>query len=223
MLTSAKDLPHRWRCTGRHFLHHSYCVITNFNYGPRTSAQNCAWIYNEDAQSRPWHHHILLLNGLVSCQLNYELVTESFVINALLNWHHDCGTLLQVPHSAVNQAERWHGAVNAQNLAMAGTGQPAWNHACNLCTKLVYDCDQNPIKAYRSVVTDGISMGHPCCAVHNCKEPLKRNNHVFCAQHSHLQGKCAVETCEAPIEPNFRTCTIPSHQNAEAQYFERGK
>src|SRR5882724_1930853 len=187
MLTSEKDLPHRWGCPGRHFLHCSYCVITNFNYGPRTSAHNCAWIYTEDAQSQPWNHHILLLNGVVSCWLNYELVTESFVMNVLLNWHHDDGTLLQVPHSAVNQAEQWHGAVNAWNLAMAGTGQPAWNHTCNLCMKLVYDCDQNLIKAYISVVTDGISMGHPCCAVHNCKEPLMHNNHVFCVQHSHLQ------------------------------------
>ena len=33
------------------------------------------------------------------------------------------------------------------------------------------------------VVIEGVTVGHPCCAVHNCKNPLSNNRHCYCATH----------------------------------------
>ena len=81
-------------------------------------------------------------------QMDYEIIGEAFIINALVSWHHDIGVTLQVPHKAPSQAVRWHDAITAQIVAMVGTGQPAWNHACNVCTKHIRDEDGNVIQAY---------------------------------------------------------------------------
>ena len=104
----------------------------------------------------PWHF-----------ELNNELVGKAFIIHNLLNWHHDNSTILIVPHKVPNQAIRWHHPIKACNFAMAGMGQPAWSHACNLCTKHVKDAQGDLIAADCLVVTDVISLGHPCCLVHN--------------------------------------------------------
>jgi hypothetical protein len=40
---------------------------------------------------------------------------------------------LEVAHNAESQAARLRPALQARNMKMAGPGQEAWNHACELC------------------------------------------------------------------------------------------
>lgn len=72
-------------------------------------------------------------------------------------------------------------------------------------------------------VCDGTSMGHPCCAVHNCQGPLPNNRHRYCAQHHSLNLQCAITDCGAPLEAGFRTCPDPDHRALEKSYFRRGQ
>ncbi|KAF8582316.1 hypothetical protein K439DRAFT_1647640 [Ramaria rubella] len=132
-------------------------------------------------------------------------------------------TTLSVMHKAKTQAMHWREAIEAWNAAMAGTGQPEWNHACNLCTKHILDQNSEIVGVYHAVVTDGISLGHPCCGVHNCKEPLSSNLDRYCQNHVDLSNKCAVVKCHADPGKGYRTCPMPSHRAAEEHYQARGK
>ena len=76
----------------------------------------------------------------------------------------------------------------------------------------------------RSTVTDGITIGRPCRAVHDCKEVLPTVKHRYCITHLANNQVCAVEACRNPVELDFRTCVeVSSHRAAELQYKERGK
>ena len=188
----------------------------------RTSAQNCAHIYNQEAQTCPWRSE-LPVNWPITYDLNSEAVSKTFIIHALLKWHGDHGTQLQVSHKAPNQAAQWHNAVHTRNLEIAGTSQPEWNHACNQCTHHIRDEIGGIVGAYRSVFTDGISLGHPCCAIHDCKEPLVNSKHHFCPLHMAWADRCVVWGCLASAETPFHTCTDPAHRDAEQRYTKRGK
>lgn len=56
------------------------------------------------------------------------------------------------------------------------------------------------LEMIRSTVTDGIVMGHPCCAVPKRHERLATNRSLYCPDHLHLKRKCAVEDCHRPIQ-----------------------
>ncbi|KAF8585682.1 hypothetical protein K439DRAFT_1249752, partial [Ramaria rubella] len=135
--------------------------------------------------------------------LNYELMGEAFFIHVLLNWHRDHQTILKVPHKGATQAEQWCAAIQVCNLAMAETGQLAWNHACNLCMKHIKDTSGNFIGAYRLV-------------------SLPTNKHRYFPQHAHLSSQCAVSTCHANVEAGFHTCRHPTHRIAEQCYSDCG-
>jgi len=75
----------------------------------------------------------------------------------------------------------------------------------------------------RSTVTDGVTIGRPCCAVHDCKEPLPTVKHRFCQTHNQLIHLCAVENCQASVEPGFRTCKIKAHRNLEDWHNDQSK
>ncbi|KAF7343018.1 hypothetical protein MVEN_01732000 [Mycena venus] len=105
---------------------------------------------------------------------------------------------------------------------MAGTGQPAWNHACNLCCSIFTD-DNEVEYAIRSTVTDGITIGRPCCAVHDCLEPLPTVKRRFCTLHRELEKQCTVTTCDLNADRGFRTCTIPEHRRLESYHYLQGK
>lgn len=72
-------------------------------------------------------------------------------------------------------------------------------------------------------VCDGKTIGHPCCAVHDCKEPLINNRHRFCATHNIHNLKCAVTACNSQHEASHRTCSDPDHRALENAYFKHGK
>ncbi|KAI0037478.1 hypothetical protein FA95DRAFT_1551550 [Auriscalpium vulgare] len=92
-------------------------------------------------------------------------------------------------------------AMEARNLRMIREGQPHKMHACG---------------AVRAIVTDGISIGHPCCATHNCSEPLANNRHHFCPKHSDEAVICVVADCRSPASSNRRTCSKPTHRALES-------
>jgi hypothetical protein len=72
-------------------------------------------------------------------------------------------------------------------------------------------------------VTDGVTIGHPCCGVHDCDIPLTSVKHRFCPQHYRHELVCSVTLCEDATEPGFRTCTSPDHRQIELAYDQRGK
>jgi hypothetical protein len=73
----------------------------------------------------------------------------------------------------------------------------------------------------RSVVTDGVTIGHPCCSVHNCKVPLSNMKRRFCDTHILLESQCAVQTCTNIVISGQRTCH--AHGDIERSHFAAGK
>ena len=83
-------------------------------------------------------------------------------------------------------------------------------------------------KRCQAIVADGISMGHPCCGVFWCTEPLLNNCHWLCATHDHLHSVCHIVDCDEPvvvkeiimldgrvIQKRMKTCSLPLHQEME--------
>lgn len=79
------------------------------------------------------------------------------------------------------------------------------------------------------MVTDGLTLGHPCCAhiptkdEPTCTNPLASNRHRFCTEHYHLHNQCAIVTCDRPVLAGSKACDLPDHQEMERQYTARGK
>ncbi|KAJ7275992.1 hypothetical protein C8J57DRAFT_1061972, partial [Mycena rebaudengoi] len=75
----------------------------------------------------------------------------------------------------------------------------------------------------RSTVTDGLTIGHPCCAVQDCQNRLRTVKNLFCEAHQTLKKQYSVTTSNAEVEPGFRTCPNAEHRNIELHHYERGK
>ena len=65
-------------------------------------------------------------------------------------------------------------------------------------------------------------MGHPCCAVHDCQQPLVNVPSLLLDSPSALSAQCAVTHCDQPVRPGGRTCHKTEHKELEAAYFTRG-
>ena len=70
---------------------------------------------------------------------------------------------------------------------------------------------------------DGITIGHPCCTVQDCPQPLPHVKKQFCQLHHQLNSMCVVITCFMIAEPEFRTCSNPEHHKLETYYKQQGK
>ncbi|KAJ6485282.1 hypothetical protein DFH09DRAFT_949028, partial [Mycena vulgaris] len=186
-----------------------------------TSATNCARTYNA-ALSNQSIRSSLPATWSTSLELDVEDVWNAFFLYSLLLDYQSRDQPLELPHKAPSQSERLRAALHERNVQMAGTGQPAWNHACNLCCGVVIDEDGIEY-AIRSTVTDGITIGRPCCCVHDCLEPLPNVKQRFCVIHRRLEKQCAVTTCDRDSEHGFRTCNIPEHRSLESYYYLQGK
>jgi hypothetical protein len=73
------------------------------------------------------------------------------------------------------------------------------------------------------VVIDGVTIGHPCCSVHNCHIPLSKNRDRYCKHHQDSAGTCAIIGCSTPIVSNSKTCADKDHQAIEKIHMERGQ
>ena len=194
--------------------------------GYRVSAMNNAKIY------RAQHY------GAESCfpltwsktpQLNGPTVSDAFFLYALLRDHDEHGTTLAL-HNDTDQSVRLNKSLRERNATMVGPGQEHWSHACDLCCMKkeiegrlcectvhfshadFIDISQDTIRA---VVMDGVTVGRPCCSVHDCQGHLPSQQARFCSDHVALDHQCAVVGCENANKGDFKTCAIESHRTLE--------
>ncbi len=92
----------------------------------RTSATNCAHIYNLSTPRKfvsPWTSQL---------EIDVDNDWDLFFLYALLQdcRHHD--TILKILNGTTH-SDHYLTAIQACNSAMVGPKNPYWNHACNLC------------------------------------------------------------------------------------------
>ncbi|KAI1784804.1 hypothetical protein LXA43DRAFT_901026, partial [Ganoderma leucocontextum] len=180
-----------------------------------TSASNCAKFYNTSL-APPHFADLLPLDWGYKFKLTTEQVWDGFFLYSLLLDHQERSTSLSLPHVAGSQAERLSGALQDRNLRMARPGQKYWSHACDRCCWVDSKDAEGNEYAVRSVVTDGVGIGHPCCGIHDCKNPVMRTKGSrYCEQHASKEDECAVIDCALPREDGFRTCSTPSHRRLD--------
>ncbi|KAJ3500454.1 hypothetical protein NLJ89_g9787 [Agrocybe chaxingu] len=197
------------------------------------SSLNCARIYNSSMASL--HAHILN-NELAhadtihlyerppsswptSMDIRGEYVLDGFFLYSLLLDKAEHGAPLVLKHDEANK-DRLKKAIHDRNKQTEGTGQEFYPHACDDCFMILED---ENVKIHPAVC-DGITLGHPCCAIHNCKDPLPGHRGRFCVEHAKLFDKlCAVLDCEAEHRHNRRTCPDVDHAALEDQHIQRGK
>ncbi|KAF8884482.1 hypothetical protein BD779DRAFT_1443171, partial [Infundibulicybe gibba] len=150
-------------------------------------------------------------------QLRTEHVWDGFVILALLEDLDKQSEFLVVPHTG-DQKDRFTLAMQKRNQAMAHSGQPEWAHWCNKCCRVWPGENGQPSQKVRVIVTDGITIGHPCCSVLHCSEPLSNNNNRFCPGHMAQESICAVDSCGSQVDPGFQTCSQTKHRELEIKY-----
>ena len=101
----------------------------------------------------------------------------------------------------------------------------------------------------RSTVTDGVTIGRPCCGVHDCMVPLDSVKNRFCPDHKvqliyqqiylvrnililattwkAQDTLCSVIDCPNPTESDgkrkLKTCSLPEHRKLEINNDLRNK
>lgn len=193
---------------------------------PRVSGQNNAKIYQEQHWKAEAEFPLV---WPILPRLDGPTVSDAFFLFALLRDHDEHGTLL-VLQNDTNHSIRLDGALRQRNMAMVGPGQEQWNHICDRCCAQKVDggvlCKPKPhwlavcktnfgIDTMRAVVTDGVTVGRPCCGVHDCKGRLLSQRARFCDVHINLERQCSILGCENDAEASFKTCTTESHRAME--------
>jgi len=147
------------------------------------------------------------------------------VLLALLEDHQKRHVQLQLPHTG-KQKDRFTMAMTARNERIVHDGQLEIKHYCDKCMR-TYRTDNGQRYKVEAAVTDGLTIGHPCCSTFACPIPLGSNRHRFCGSHSHLHLVCAIVGCDRPVvkhtktidgkitETTMKTCSDPSHQEME--------
>lgn len=70
---------------------------------------------------------------------------------------------------------------------------------------------------------DGVTIGHPCCADHGCRQALVSTKDRFCPHHKSRSNECIVIGCNETSEKGFRTCCISEHREKEAHLSAQNK
>ncbi|KAF6742244.1 hypothetical protein DFP72DRAFT_1179427 [Ephemerocybe angulata] len=177
------------------------------------SATNCARIYN-DGISKDLYEHSLLSSTAKSTILDVETVWNSLFLYWLVQDAQSRNVVFEYPDSADDQALRLKPALRARNERIAGPGQPEWNHVCDLCCAVEEVPGTDDLVYIRSIVVDGVTVGRPCCGVHDCMNELDSVKDHYCQdpEHQKLVNKCAVIVCKAQRESGHRTCGDPDHR-----------
>jgi len=153
-------------------------------------------------------------------KLSTEHVWDAFVNITLLEDYTRRDLCLQVPHIG-DQKDRFHAAMHERNEHIIRFGQPELQHFCDRCMRVFEHPDGTKSKC-QVVVTDGITLGHPCCGEFRCPEPLINNCARFCQTHAHLHNICAITGCNLPIIAGTKTCGTPEHCRMEKLNKDRG-
>ncbi|KAJ7176233.1 hypothetical protein C8R43DRAFT_943027 [Mycena crocata] len=157
-----------------------------------TSATNAARVYDtclSKPENRPQHKD---WPPSRSFHLRTEHVWDGFLVLSLLEDYEEHNKILQVPNTG-EQNVRFNDAIRERNSRFRLNGQPEWSHYCNKCMRVWKESDGDKLKKLHVLVVDGITIGHPCCGVHDCPEALITNRHRFCRGHDHRHHICAVE------------------------------
>lgn len=195
-----------------------FCLMSYNRLVNSVSATNCARLYNE-AQAR---RDTLGYDWQFKMSVTTEEVWDAFIILALLDGHQDQGTRLCVSHGN-NQSDRFTAAMQARNEKIITHGQEELPHACLGCMRL-FMLPDGTTRYTEVVVTDGVTVGHPCCAVPHCKNALASTRHRFCSvdlSHKYLETVCAVDGCDKPVVHDKSTgkprkaCNDPLHLRME--------
>jgi hypothetical protein len=150
-------------------------------------------------------------------------VWDSFIILSLLEDCHGRQQTLMVPHDGT-QKNRFIEAVRARNLRFRLYSQPEIRHYCKKCVRFYHGPDGNVSHMVSVVVIDGVTVGHPCCAIHNCHQPLASNRHRFCPQHAVKYNTiCAIVGCDNLVITGSLACANPRHQGVERTHHERNQ
>ena len=155
---------------------------------------------------------------------------DAFTLVALLD---DCqahNISLCVPHDG-DQRDRFVAVMRERNERIILDGQDELPHACYGCMR-VFELSDGTLSRTEVVVTDGVTVGRPCCAVPHCKNPLGSNHHRFCSlnpDHQRLETVCAVDGCNQPIASGLsragkfhKACSDPIHLRMEAAWQVHG-
>jgi len=166
-----------------------------------------------------------------------EHVYDGFVILSLWEDHQAHSEKLIVPHGG-SQNNRFKDVMHARNARMRLYNQPELLHYCNKCLRMYEEPNGQgktlkhscsclsscfPVKIVYVVVIDGVTVGRPCCSVHNCKTPLANNRNRFCPRHLALANICTVVDCHAPVVDGKKTCSDPMHSEVKCIHAERGQ
>ncbi|KAF5345361.1 hypothetical protein D9758_008449 [Tetrapyrgos nigripes] len=157
----------------------------------------------------------------VSARLRPEDVLNGFFLYSLLLHKAERSAVLILPHDEKSHRMRLRDELALRNKLMEGVGQEQYLHACDLCFK-VYEDENGVQRKLQAAVCDGITIGHPCCAVHDCQVPLASHADRFCSVHMMSIGKkCAVVDCNVDHDKGFQTCN--EHRPLEESYYIRGQ
>ena len=73
------------------------------------------------------------------------------------------------------------------------------------------------------MVIDGITIGHLCCGVHGCKQPLASNQNRFCSIHTTQDQICSIVGCTSPVSSGRQVCSDLTHISMEDLYHLHGQ
>jgi len=116
--------------------------------------------------------------------------------------------------------------MTVRNKRIIRKGQPEIKHYCDKCMR-TYRTEDGQCYKVEAAITDGLTIGHPCCSTFACPIPLGNNRHCFCGSHAHLHLVCAIVGCDCPIithkttigkrttTTNMKTFSDPVHQEME--------
>ena len=152
--------------------------------------------------------------------LHTEEVWDGFVLLSLLDDHAHCSMHLVVPHNS-DQKDQFSHTMRDHTQWIIIHGQEELPHACDTCICLFTMPDGTILKT-KVVVTDGVTIGRPCCAFLHCTNLLVSIRHRFCSvdpAHRHLESVCAVDRCDRAVLQDGHTihkaCDDPLHQRME--------
>ncbi|KAF8588794.1 hypothetical protein K439DRAFT_1645329 [Ramaria rubella] len=186
------------------------------------SSENCARTYNQALQMPNAHQANngtpevpLLGSWVLSLTMSGGHVLDGFLLYSLLLDKAEHNETLVMPHDAASQKLHLEPVMAERNVTMEGIGQEHYAHACDLCGKM-YENDEGELVKLQGA---GITIGHPCCVIHDCKIPLENaSQDVYCPAHLRYESKCAVTVCESFHEVNFE-----AYREKGSTFFQDGE
>ncbi|KAJ8090069.1 hypothetical protein PM082_018649 [Marasmius tenuissimus] len=185
------------------------------------SSQNCANVYNHGMNgSHAWTASQFTLTS--------EQIWRGFALNALFRHSEEYGSVLSMSEAiGIDHDLRLKEVQISRNEHMDRHGQIERLHACDTCEKFIPTDILGAYKGLRrlhAVVTDGVTIGRPCCKVHNCTQPLINNQAHYCCIHEELlHNTCVVNGCINQARPGCQTCSVPEHIALEDYRNLKGK